>query len=342
MARSHFFLSKKPNAIDVSLLSHFVNRIAFFYCTPALFDFFTQFFSMVSTRNIASVVKSSFSMQFDVQKNTVVDTLTESETTPVSDESSNTFFTYFDSCGCYKLSYLQSVILEYSSGNTVCSFISVTGEQFSFIVKSGDFVVTSNHRCFYLMLYRGNLNGLHHVLYRHVSVTLEPDIDSFKTFVERYCDALTCIKETSDGFEFSITSYRGLYPINSCFSKLCTYKPSLFQQTLSSNSDLSFNVRKFLYKAERPIIMRDPENPNVNSFDIIHFTFCVPSAAKWPDRFDFIKSNIEVIFLVALDYLEHYSPYLKFGVPVNFLKLSNFILTRDDRLELILELKISS
>lgn len=282
-----------------------------------------------------------FSVQFDVQQNTVVDTF-HTEPTQVSEESLNVFFTYFDSCGCYKLSYLHSIILEYSLSGVVCSFTSVTGEKFTYTVNSEDFVVASNHRRFFVMLYRGALNGLHHVLYRHVSITLEPNVDTFKTFVQRYCDALALIKETTDGFEFPIASYRLLYPINFCFSKLCSSKPSLFQQTLSLNSDLSFNVRKFLYKVERPIIMREPENSNVNSFDIIHFSFCVPSATKRPDRFEFIKSNIKAIFLVALDYLKHYQPYLKFGVPVNFLKLSHFILTKDDRLELILELKLSS
>lgn len=98
-------------------------------------------------------------------------------------------------------------------------------------------------------------------------------------------------------------------------------------------------VERFVTKVGKPIFERVPENPNPKTFDFIYMRVNIVS--EWEeDRKRYIQKNIKQIHQMLLEKLENSGDFQKFGVPLNFLKLTRATLTRDSVIEFVFELKI--
>lgn len=94
----------------------------------------------------------------------------------------------------------------------------------------------------------------------------------------------------------------------------------------------------FITKIEKPVFYREPSNKKPNTFDFIYID--VNIIQEWSeDRLTYIQKHRKAIFKRVLEQLEKNKSFQKFGVPINFLKVSRITLRRDSVLEFVLELK---
>ena len=94
----------------------------------------------------------------------------------------------------------------------------------------------------------------------------------------------------------------------------------------------------FITKIEKPVFYREPSNKKPNTFDFIYID--VNIIQEWSeDRLTYIQKHKKQIFKMLLEQLEKNKSFQKFGVPINFLKVSRITLRRDSVLEFVLELK---
>lgn len=84
-------------------------------------------------------------------------------------------------------------------------------------------------------------------------------------------------------------------------------------------------------------IERETGNKKVNTFDFIRVDVGVPQGRK--DKISFIKNNLAELTKRVLKKIENSKRFQKYGVPINFLKLSNVVLRCDDLIEFTFELK---
>lgn len=82
------------------------------------------------------------------------------------------------------------------------------------------------------------------------------------------------------------------------------------------------SIERFVTKIDRPMFIRDPENDRKNTFDFILID--VNIVTEWDqDRMQYIKDNKDEIVYMVLSKLENSSTFKKYGIPINFLKLSS-------------------
>lgn len=93
---------------------------------------------------------------------------------------------------------------------------------------------------------------------------------------------------------------------------------------------------KYITKICKPLILRAPENPKTNTFDIIKVEVNLISA---DDRFDFIKKNKKAFINKVLDKLSTDKQYAKYGIPINFLRCTRIHSVGVNTVEVIFELK---
>ncbi len=99
-------------------------------------------------------------------------------------------------------------------------------------------------------------------------------------------------------------------------------------------------IDRFITRIDNPNFVCVPENPNKNTtFDFIHMYVGIVS--EWDvDRVEYIKQNIGEIDKKVINKLKKNSSFLKYGVPVNVLKLSKrTIVLRRSELHYVFELK---
>ena len=97
-------------------------------------------------------------------------------------------------------------------------------------------------------------------------------------------------------------------------------------------------IERFVTKIEKPVFERVPENPKTNTFDYIIVD--VNIVTDWDeDRREYIQKHRKDIFEKALQKVEGDRTLQRFGIPINFLRISTVTLKRDSVLEFILELK---
>lgn len=86
-------------------------------------------------------------------------------------------------------------------------------------------------------------------------------------------------------------------------------------------------------------IQREYGNKNTKTFDFIYVDVCIIS--EWEtDRKQYIKENMPEIKKRVVTKIEESKQFKRYGIPINFLKLTSITLTRDDVLHFIFELKI--
>jgi hypothetical protein len=99
-------------------------------------------------------------------------------------------------------------------------------------------------------------------------------------------------------------------------------------------------IDRIIGKIERPMFERMPENPNKKTFDRIRLSVgvCLTLYTR-KEAMQLIKENIEEANLRVVEYLQNNKSFIKYGVPISFLKIASITFTRDSRLEYIFELK---
>lgn len=98
-------------------------------------------------------------------------------------------------------------------------------------------------------------------------------------------------------------------------------------------------IERFITKIEKPQFVRSPGNNKKETFDYIYIDVNIIS--HWEeDRLKYIQKHRKEIDEMVIDSLERSKEFQKFGIPVNFLKVSRITLRRDSVLEFVLELKI--
>ena len=90
-----------------------------------------------------------------------------------------------------------------------------------------------------------------------------------------------------------------------------------------------------------PIYERVPENRDKTTFDYIRMTVGLPRYQfhSWNALQEEVKKYRREIYQRALQRLESDRQFKSYGVPINFLRVSDVILRRDFAMEIIFELK---
>lgn len=108
----------------------------------------------------------------------------------------------------------------------------------------------------------------------------------------------------------------------------------------SSRDPLS-EIDYFVTKVNKPIFIRKPENIDNNSFDYIYIDLNL--AIDWKcDKVEYYKENRKDIDEMAVKKIENSQSFKKYGIPINFLKISRKTFKNQRRvLQYVFELKIS-
>ena len=117
------------------------------------------------------------------------------------------------------------------------------------------------------------------------------------------------------------------------FVKYPIYNP--YKEVLETNC----NVSSFIFKIGRPVFEREPENSNRKTFDFLKIRVTIPSKESFPDRKKFVKTYLKEIVSIVLEKVSSLQAYQRFGIPINFLKLTRAGILTGDELELVFELK---
>jgi hypothetical protein len=97
-----------------------------------------------------------------------------------------------------------------------------------------------------------------------------------------------------------------------------------------------------LVRADRDVtfsIERETDNTNKKTFDFVRISLIIPTIQRMPDRMEYIKKNKRAIFNYVLNELSVQNDYLKYNVPVSFLRISQMTITSNNHLDMIFELK---
>lgn len=96
-------------------------------------------------------------------------------------------------------------------------------------------------------------------------------------------------------------------------------------------------VDKFVLRIDKPKIERELTNPNKDTFDFVRIFLAIPQ--KHPNRSQFIRNHLKEINRMALAKIQNNTSYKRYGVPINFLRLTEYTITRQSELMLLYELK---
>lgn len=104
-------------------------------------------------------------------------------------------------------------------------------------------------------------------------------------------------------------------------------------------SDIPEDVKRFILRIPPVKIEREVGNKNRNSFDFVRARISIPTKERFPNRKEFIKSNMKYIVVATLNKLENMRNFTRYGIPVTCLSLKNATITCTSELELVFELK---
>ena len=97
---------------------------------------------------------------------------------------------------------------------------------------------------------------------------------------------------------------------------------------------------RFITSMARPIIERETDNENKNTFDFIRMYIGILSEeACEENRIEYIKQNQPVIVAKAISAIKDSKQFIKYNIPIDYLKLSQMTITKDDQLLFLFELK---
>ena len=96
-------------------------------------------------------------------------------------------------------------------------------------------------------------------------------------------------------------------------------------------------LSRFIARIERPEFIRVPENQNSETFDFVKVRLCLASITENIPQS--VKDNFAEIHDMALEKIRCSKSFQRYGVPVNILRLTNAIITKQQVLEQTYELK---
>ena len=103
-----------------------------------------------------------------------------------------------------------------------------------------------------------------------------------------------------------------------------------------------FDIERFVQRISRPSFEREPENQNRRTFDRIRIQVDLP-VYRYPTFSSLaaaVRKHKHAIDQMVLDRLDADHAFHRYGVPLNFLKLTECTLRRDHALEYLFELKL--
>lgn len=110
------------------------------------------------------------------------------------------------------------------------------------------------------------------------------------------------------------------------------------EEAKTNRIPLPTGIDRFITKIDTPSIEREIGNKNKNTFDFIYVDVCI--IHFWEtDKRKYIKENMPEIKRRVVEKIESSNQFKRYGVPINFLKVTSITLTRDDVLHFIFELK---
>lgn len=104
-----------------------------------------------------------------------------------------------------------------------------------------------------------------------------------------------------------------------------------FKLSLVNRFNPNMSINDFIIKVKNPCIERELGNNNKNTFDFITLEMLTP-LKFYGDRKKYINDHIKEIYKIAMDKIGNYKYYQKYGVPVNYLKLTNLTLSCENTL----------
>lgn len=112
-----------------------------------------------------------------------------------------------------------------------------------------------------------------------------------------------------------------------------------YNEALKEKSKFLISVERFVTRIESPNFVRIPENSKETTFDYIHVD--VNIVTQWDsDKIEFIKRNLQGITKMVFKSIEKDRRFKKYGVPINFLRLSKVTVRKDlNSLHYVFELK---
>lgn len=96
-------------------------------------------------------------------------------------------------------------------------------------------------------------------------------------------------------------------------------------------------IDRFIAKIESPSIERETDNLNKKTFDFVRIRILLSDLQV--DTKEEVKRNFEEILMRAIQKIQRNKAFQKYGVPVNFLKVTKVTLTQQKVLEILFELK---
>ena len=100
-------------------------------------------------------------------------------------------------------------------------------------------------------------------------------------------------------------------------------------------------VERLVQYISPPVYERFPENKDESTFDCIRLTVGLPTYQydSWEALQNEVKKYMPEIYQLVIRKLKEDRQFKRYGVPINFLKLSNVTMLHDFSIEFIFELK---
>ena len=152
----------------------------------------------------------------------------------------------------------------------------------------------------------------------------------------------------SDGYIYNLThmGFTNLLFLKMAYSKLEEGDTIEDLKRYYANPEFSSKeplreIDYFVTKVGKPIFIRKPENIDNNSFDYIYIDLNL--AIDWKcDKLEYYKENRKDIDEMAVKKIENSQSFKKYGIPINFLKISRKTFINQRRvLQYVFELKVS-
>lgn len=110
-------------------------------------------------------------------------------------------------------------------------------------------------------------------------------------------------------------------------------------RTMKNENLQNSPVMSVITKINRPVFERLAENPDRNTFDIIRIRLGLVTKSTMQNRNAFLRKYKKELARIALYKIKDTNQFVRYGVPVNFLKIDHMTITCSDELELVFTLK---